>query len=144
MENSQALRMGAQQQGMRHPSGDWRPMSEALRDGTWVEVMNTYGVAPSYSLCRWTDEKAWRSRGGNFFREEGHLKWRPYAGDPDNYVDPTGGLQNDMAYWRGAVAAKYGLRLDHFEAEARRNERRNAKAELRAVERSWWRRLLGW
>lgn len=34
---------------------------------------------------------------------------------PDNYTDPTGGMQNDMAYWRGAVAGKYGKPLDYFE-----------------------------
>lgn len=110
-------------------------MTAAPRDGTWVEVKNTHGVAPWYDLARWSKEGAvfhismgqsepyieteckWRLRKGGSVCGESHLKWRPYTGDVEAYVDPTGGLQDDPAYWRGAVAGKYGKRLDYFEPD---------------------------
>lgn len=61
-------------------------------------------------------------------------------GTPQTYVDPTGGMQNDMAYWRGAVAAKRGLPLDAFEKTAARNARNREKQEAIAApaKRSWF------
>lgn len=109
-------------------------MDTAPRDGTYVELKNTYGVAPWYCIARWTDENfalgangtkmtfktnkpSWvKPDGVGPFSEES-LHWRPYNGSVEDYVDPTGGMQNDPAYWRGAVASKYGLPINHFEKE---------------------------
>src|SRR5262250_1238248 len=76
---------------------EWRDMSSAPHDGTVVEVMCTYGIAPWYALARWTSERLWVSclqmessweivapipqgalSGG--YVEEGSLKWRPWNG----------------------------------------------------------------
>lgn len=113
----------------------WQPICLAPRNGTVIEIRNSYGVAPWYGLFRWTTDGFSSSPGGlvratlaraEWVRVDGehpgsmvtdgpHLTWRPYTGDISGYADPTGGLQDDMAYWRGAVAAKHGLPLDHFE-----------------------------
>ena len=95
----------------------WRSMDTAPRDGTWVELKCTYGVAPWYCLARWTDEIShgqdgqmhtfkrsrfsWVKREGGGPFEEGSLHWRPYAGEVTSYTDPTGGMQDNQAYWRG-------------------------------------------
>lgn len=118
----------------------WLSMDTAPRDGTWVELKCTYGVAPWYCLARWTDEHiahdqdgqahpykankpSWVQREGGGPFNEGSLHWRPYTGEAVAYIDPTGGMQNDPAYWRCAVASKYGLPLNYFEATAARNTR---------------------
>ena len=157
-----ALQAGARQQDFdsRHFDG-WRSMDTAPRDGTWVELKNTYGVAPWYCIARWTDEgishgpngekypfksdkKSWQKPEGGGPCSESSLHWRSYAGEVASYTDPTGGMQNDMAYWRGAVASKYGLPLDHFEATAARNAKRNAAADAPAkVRLPWWKRIFG-
>lgn len=144
-----ALQAGASaMRGMDNDYG-WQPISSAPREGTIIETKNSYGVAPTYCLARWTAEvsclafvqqedgstkqerttyignsPSWQradSQDGGNPMDGPHLTWRPYKGDPAAYVDPTGGLQNSMAYWRGAVAAKYGLPLDHFEKQTARN-----------------------
>lgn len=136
-----ALEIGAYQQRTMGHDSTWLHMNSAPRDGTWVELKNTYGIAPWYCVARWTDEdvalsangmvpfraskKSWIKQGGGGPFSETSLQWRPYAGTVDNYIDPTGGLQNDMAYWRGAVAAKYCLPLDSFEKEAAANQKKN-------------------
>lgn len=105
------------------PTGDWRSIDTVPRDGTLVELRNNYGVLPTYSLCRWMDgrwKNAHPAQGGGPI-DGAYLQWRPYDGDLANYVDPTGGVQWNAAYWRGGVAAKYGLPVDYFEAETARN-----------------------
>lgn len=145
-----ALEVGAYQHRAELQNFDgWRSMETAPRDGTVVEIKNSYGVAPWYDLMKWTDETVamnqdgisepyktdygWRSvkRLGHGLASESHSHWRPYQGDASGYEDPTGGLQWDMAYWRGAVAAKYGLPLNHFEEEvaARQPATRNTYPE---------------
>jgi hypothetical protein len=99
---------------------NWAPMATAPRDGTVIELRCTYGVAPSYGLYAWDAEWPWWKsvkdpRTGFMVDAETSLKWRPCVGDPAGYVDPTGGAQNDMAYWRGAAAASGGLDPDTFE-----------------------------
>lgn len=39
----------------------WRPMSEAPRDGTVIEIRNAFGVLPTYSINRWSgsDDQMW-------------------------------------------------------------------------------------
>lgn len=135
VNNYHVLAAGAKE---RSASSDgWQEMSSAPRDGTWIEVKNTYGVAPSYGLARWTDEgmahgpdglvpykrrePAWDDGEGGGYMDGEHLHWRPYDGNPKTYIDPTGGLQNSPAYWRGAAAAENGLPLDFFEADTARN-----------------------
>lgn len=158
-----ALQCGAHQQrfGGRQ-SDDWRSMATAPRDGTWVELKCTYGVAPWYCIARWTDEvRAWgrngwtetyraskpswvKPGGGGPFYERS-LHWRPYVGEVTSYVDPTGGMQDDPAYWRGAVASKHGLPLDYFEEAAARNAERNAASSgpPKTARRPWWKRIFG-
>lgn len=121
---------------------NWRTMDSAPRDGTFVELKCSYGVAPWYCVAQWTDEcmamgmdgerhpskasePSWQKPEGGGPYDENSLMWRPYSGSVDAYQDPTGGMQNDMAYWRGAVAAKHGLPPTHFENLAERNRRRN-------------------
>jgi hypothetical protein len=143
---NRALQIGAEQYSLASSNHGWQPMETAPRDGTVIEVRNTYGVAPTYSLAKWGMgfggerwQKATDPSSG--WISESSLWWRPYAGDVSAYVDPTGGAQNDMAYWRGAVARKYGLPLDHFEALAAANERRNHGFAGVDVKTPWWTRL---
>jgi len=103
------------------PSGGWQPMASAPRNGTPIEVRCTYGAAPWYGLFRWTDEmssedqngvvhtmrsqaKRWAKVGNDCsgFTEDSTFSWRPYAGQSQAYVDPTGGAQNTQKYWLDA------------------------------------------
>lgn len=127
MTKSAAHEIGAQHQRQKD-DGSWRDIRTAPKDGTFIEIKNSYGVAPSYGVHHWTDEC--RTTDGEMFKtdfhwgnpnersypsEGSHLSWRPYDGDPAAYIDPTCGAQKDSAYWRGAVAAKYNLPSDYFE-----------------------------
>lgn len=144
-----------------HGSGDfsgWRSMDTAPRDGTPVELKCTYGVAPWYGVFKWTGKRAAHGPNGELHEfeteptwvdarnpsmgvsDEGHLHWRPYNGAVASYVDPTGGMQNDDRYWRGAVAAKYGLAPDAFEEIAARNARKNEARRKPRV--SIWHRII--
>lgn len=152
--NQKMLETGAYyQRGSENQT--WRPMSTAPRDGTWVELKNTYGVAPWYCIARWTDEnishgsdgrlypfkskdKSWVKREGGGPFSESHLQWRPYSGKVEAYVDPTGGAQDSPAYWRGAVAAKYGLPLDTFEKQVEQNLRREEPKKKRGFWNWLW------
>jgi hypothetical protein len=104
---------------------DWRPMSEAPRDGTWIEIQNSWGAYPTYDLARWTDQVVAHSMhsGGKFIytnpngpdwltrRDQGYitervLMWHPYSGDRMNYTDPTRGAQYTRAYWGAPTEAR--------------------------------------
>ena len=140
--------LGAAAQQTRHRVDDWQHLSTAPRDGTVVEMRCTYGVAPWYGLFRWTNEVIGPDGTVLFTRdypewvgyvdpslsvtEDEHLRWRPYNGSLP-YVDPTGGAQNEGAYWRGAVATKFGLPADHFE----KRETTPVRTILRWVGRLW-------
>jgi hypothetical protein len=85
-------------------------------DGTVIELKNNYGVAPSYSIVKrvdgtWQDANNPNSRVMDY---EGN-EWREYDGDVESYVDPTGGRQNDMNYWRAAVAVKHPVLAPRME-----------------------------
>lgn len=129
-----------------HDGLSWSPIDAAPRDGTVLELKCSYGVAPWYFVGYWEPMPArhatdgwWRDaklaldgvKGGVMPTEEDSLSWRPFTGEVASYVGPTQGAQNDGGYWRGAVAAKYGLPADHFEAEASKEKP------------SWWRRVFG-
>lgn len=115
--------IGAKFQKGADDGGGWRPMSEAPRDGTVIEVRNSAGVAPHYALHSWRD---WNNFGHEWYDFQSHptffdadnsrFQWRPYSGDITAYVDPTNGAQDKMAYWRGASAAANGLSPDYFES----------------------------
>ena len=124
-----ALQMG----GSRDFSG-WRSMDTAPRDGTIVELKCTYGVAPWYNLFRWSDGR-WEQHDDPSMgvSSEDSLHWRPYSGEPSAYADPTGGAQNDAAYWRSAAARAHGLPPDYFE--------KSAAGTAPTTRPSWWRRL---
>jgi len=97
----------------------WQPMWKAPRDGTVIEMRNSYGVMPWYGLFKWTDmiasandptlhkidQPRWASvtqQGMSQGEEsEQHLTWRPAPTTaPRAYVDPTGGAQETPEYWR--------------------------------------------
>lgn len=129
----------------------FRSMYSAPRDGTIVELKCTISdAAPWYGLFRWTnqsytmysdgtlvpykdDKHSWHRVGGpGGAAETSSLFWRPYLGNPKDYVDPTGGAQYRDGYWRGAIARKYGFPLDHFDI-----------AEEKTVRPlPWWKRLI--
>lgn len=156
VNNHKVLLAGAVAHRTMYRQDDWRSMDTAPRDGTYVELKCTYGVAPWYCIARWTDEgiahgpngkqhpfkrdrPSWRKPEGGGPFSEGHLQWRPYKGTVESYVDPTDGMQDSMAYWRGAVAAKYGLPPDRFESEVKRNV-----SKERTPKSGFWSRLFGW
>lgn len=121
------LKAGATAFVSRNDTSGWQKMDSAPRNGTVVELRNNYGVVPWYSISRWGNECTWSdvTREGHYQDDNKNLMWRPFAGRAEEYVDPTNGMQNEAAYWRGAVAQKYGLPIDHFEAQVKRNERAN-------------------
>lgn len=111
------------QAGRVDDGGGWRSMSEAPTDGTVIEVKNSAGVAPHYGLHSWRVDRFGDPQWYDFqshptFFDAGNprFSWRPYSGDIAQYVDPTHGAQDKMAYWRGASAASHGLRPDFFES----------------------------
>jgi hypothetical protein len=139
VNNNQMLSAGAFYQSATNQGDGWQPIAAAPHDGTIIEVRNTYGVAPWFGLFRWTDKMSFRDQDGktremigpprwaqvgqdqSSFDESKDFTWRPYSGSTSAYVDPTGGAQDSPAYWRGAVAEKYGLPLNAFEGTTKRN-----------------------
>lgn len=104
----------------------WRDMDTAPRDGTVVELVCLYGVAPWYRLHQWTrkysvrsirclsdgtqvdegmhegeGEPAWRGvpDSSRSVDNERYLLWRPTAQTGETYRDPTGGAQDSSDYW---------------------------------------------
>lgn len=149
----QPLQTGAIYQRTMGASSDWRPIDTAPRDGTTIEVRCTYGVAPWFDLYHWTETPGtWacptdgtpcRAQSGRWtkvsdenssFDPSGSFTWRPYSGAAANYIDPTGGAQSSAAYWRGAVAAKYGLPLNTFEKDG-------VPDRVVPKQQSWWGRI---
>lgn len=103
-------------QNMQTIAASFNPMESAPRDGTVIEVINTYGLAPTFALVKFKNN-SWlvlpeRSEFQQMEMEGPTLRWRAYAGTVEKYVDPTHGLQNDQQYWMGAFCAKYGYPLN--------------------------------
>ena len=100
-------------------SEEWKPLSSAPHDGTVVEVLNTYGVAPTYGVFAWTKsplpEGWWQNQqdkhlglGGEdcmFYRPYHPVKGRPY-------IDPTNGQENKIRYWCDAMRLAYDQKHD--------------------------------
>lgn len=72
---------------------DWQDMNSAPRDGTVVEIKNSYGLLPTYGLFQWDTNwggkwsSATQPGSGLVSGVEHKFQWRPYAGDSANYVD---------------------------------------------------------
>jgi len=98
--------------------GGWLPNNTAPRDGTIIEAMETYGVAPTYALVQWKpwggSELAWVhvDDPSSSTADDKCLFWRPYKGDPKRYDDPTHGAQKSMAYWCLAMHLPYDKKRD--------------------------------
>lgn len=95
-------------------SSQWKPLSTAPHDGTVVEILNTYGIAPTYGLFKYDAKLHWiqvdvKDRG---LSDGNCMYWRSYAGAIDKYVDPTGGKQNSVAYWCSAEHMYYDKKND--------------------------------
>lgn len=95
--------------------GNWQPVSTAPRDGTTVEMLETFGVAPWYGLFKWTKDDGWMRADGSSqgVMENYCLFWRPYKPAPTTpYVDPTGGAQDKVAYWCAYMHIAYDPKTD--------------------------------
>lgn len=100
-------------------NGDWKPIHEAPRDGTVIEVLETYGIAPWYGLYKWVKLDGNPSPGHWMSAEELNkgviedacLFWRPYS-KSGTYKDPTNGAQNGVAYWCAAMHRPYDKKTD--------------------------------
>lgn len=103
----------------------WRTMQSAPRDGTVIEFMETFGIAPWYDLYRWAVVESGSSarwvnsgssgRAGNGVGEDSCLFWRPYKGNPNAYHDPTNGEQNSTSYWCAAMGLPFNPRTGYCE-----------------------------
>ena len=96
--------------------GGWQSIKSAPRDGTTIEMLETYGVAPWYGLFRWGTQYGqsgwWQiNRRGFSVMENECLFWRPYKSGKA-YVDPTGGAQESMAYWCAYIHRPYDAKRD--------------------------------
>ena len=113
-------------------SGEWKSVDSAPRDGTSVEMLETYGIAPWYGLFRWTTDEAafeintgkvmhfknrtpsWQAvdNPGHSVVEDNCLFWRPYHGSGSAYVDSTRGAQQSVAYWCAYLHRAYDAKKD--------------------------------
>lgn len=99
-------------------SGGWKPVATAPRDGTVVEMLETYGIAPWYGRFKWV-KGDWISADdpNRGVHEDSCLFWRPLPkiakGKP--YVDPTNGQQNSTEYWCRAARKPYNKKKDACE-----------------------------
>lgn len=96
--------------------GGWKSVSSAPRDGTTVEMLETYGVAPWYGIFHFSEGR-WEKVGDRYsgVEEDGCLFWRPYGGAAGSYVDPTGGAQESVAYWCTYMHRPYNKEKDACE-----------------------------
>jgi hypothetical protein len=122
-------------------SGNWKPASTAPRDGTIIEVMETYGGAPTYARQKWikkgtkitTTVRTWSDDGktepitytesqgrwqdvdepnNSGYADDECLFWRPIKQTGKTYVDPTGGAQKSVAYWCSSMHRPYDAKTD--------------------------------
>lgn len=125
-------------------NGEWKPISTAPKDGTRIEFLETFGVAPWYGQYRWMKKgekykaEVWTTdRQGHSTRTERELTessgrwvnvedtamginedscgfWRATS-QSEKYVDPTGGKQKSVAYWCAAMHLSYNKKKDACE-----------------------------
>lgn len=86
-------------------SGGWKPIISAPRDGTTVELLETYGIAPWYGLFKWTKEQQAEfkeSTGANKGSRSGERIYSYAAEASWVSVDKpgTGVSEDSCLYWR--------------------------------------------
>lgn len=122
----------------------FKSMDTAPRDGTIIEVMNSYGFRPTFALAQFIEDP----HGGEFrgypdstrcWVSESNLSWRPYDGDPDSYIDPTGGAQNTFRYWGVDRDGRFDKEYTVFSNEKVITGAGTLIAPVK--KRSWWQRL---
>jgi hypothetical protein len=107
-------------------AGHWKALEDAPHDGAAVEVLNAYGVAPHYGLFRYDAKNKWWYEVGalsvhpewkrGVLRDEGCMFFRPWAGDPAKYVDPTHGAQYSIKYECDAAGVPYDAKTGYCSA----------------------------
>jgi hypothetical protein len=104
----------------------FRTIDSAPRDGTVIELQINAGFRPWYGLHRWDGDR-WvnATDPSSSLVSESNVCWRPYAGDPDHYIDATGGAQFTYRYW--------GVPRDGVFTEQNETEEQKPR---------WWERLL--
>jgi hypothetical protein len=98
--------------------GDWKSLNSAPHDGTVVEVLNTYGLAPTYGLFKYVKaDKWWQDvrKANQGIVSEVCMYFRPYNGTVSAYVDPTGGAQDSVAYWCAYAHRPYNKKTGYCE-----------------------------
>ena len=100
-----------------------------------MTLTDAYGKIYAYK----SNTPSWQliNKPGSSATKEQTMAWRPYHGDAEHYSDPTGGMQDNMAYWRGAAASSAGLPLDAF-------EKPGVPDPMPTSELSVFRRVLNW
>lgn len=124
--------MYVRQNPYRHrPPHGWNNIVDAPRDGTVIEIQNNWGVAPTFSICKWVKGRGWQDAAdeSSGVGDGAHLSWRPYSGSVQHYVDPTGGAQDTAEYWDRAVIQATGGLLNPAVERAR-----NASSRSDAVD----------
>src|SRR6266705_4767231 len=109
--------------------GRWKAVNSAPRNGTAVEMLETFGTAPTYGRFAWTRDHTSLDSEGKMvhFRaspswvnldkpgfgvvENDCLFWRPYKGT-GHYIDPTNHQQDNVAYWCAAMHSQYDKHTD--------------------------------
>jgi hypothetical protein len=129
--------MLVRQNAYRHrtPPG-WNDITDAPRDGTVIELQNNWGIAPTYSICKWVHGRGWQDaadeRSG--VSDGSHLSWRPYEGSVEGYRDPTGGAQDSLEYWDRAVIQATGGLLNPAVERARNKKVRKSDFKFGTID----------
>jgi hypothetical protein len=95
--------------------GTWRSIGSAPRDGTTIELLQTYGIAPTYGLYKWDSSLGrWTNvdRDPHLGMGEACAFWRPYKAQDKPYIDPTNGAQYTVKYWCNAAGLYYNKETD--------------------------------
>ena len=128
----------------------WNNIQDAPRDGTVIEIQNNYGIAPTWSLNKWIDDRGWiNAKDEHSGVGDGPwLSWRPYTGSIDSYRDPTDGAQNTQNYWLlvagMAPVLGGGIQFDE-EPKISKKDLKSCHAladEKPIIKKSWLRKLM--
>lgn len=97
--------------------GGWKKIDSAPRDGRKVELMQTYGIAPTTGVFKWDPERlgVGGKKGGwvqvsdpRFGMGESCAFWRPYTKQAELNEKTTRSTQ----YWCNAMHMKYNEKKD--------------------------------